>query len=376
MNRSKPNLPNLPSRKVFTDGIKSRANDVKTRATDAKDRVVAHGEPKPMEDKPPRITNDTVAENREEVLASARKYIYPLQHSRHRVARISLLLLLAAIVGFFTYFTLALYKLQSTSTFVYDVTRVIPFPIAKAGPHYVAYENYLFELRHYQHYYVTQQQLDPNSDSGKRQLAIFKKQALQQVINNAYVKQIAVQHHITVSDQDIDKEIALVRSQNRLGSSDQVLADVLRQFWGWNISDFRRELGSQLLQQKVVSTLDTGTQARAAAAIAQLRAGTDFSALAGQISDDPSTKANGGQYGFLIDKQTRDVPPTVVQALFQLQTVGQISPVINAGSSLELVKLLQISGQKRQAAHITFTFADINNYITGLHEKAHRYIKV
>ena len=30
----------------------------------------------------PRITNETVAEHREEVLSSARKYIYPLQHSR------------------------------------------------------------------------------------------------------------------------------------------------------------------------------------------------------------------------------------------------------------------------------------------------------
>src|ERR1700757_4024404 len=41
----------------------------------------------------PRITNETVAEHREEVLSTARKYIYPLQHSKHHVGRISVSIL-------------------------------------------------------------------------------------------------------------------------------------------------------------------------------------------------------------------------------------------------------------------------------------------
>jgi len=36
----------------------------------------------------PRITNETIAEHREEVLSSARKYIYPLQHSLQRIVSI------------------------------------------------------------------------------------------------------------------------------------------------------------------------------------------------------------------------------------------------------------------------------------------------
>src|ERR1039458_1937006 len=35
----------------------------------------------------PRITNETVIDHREEALSSARKYIYPLQHSKHLLAR-------------------------------------------------------------------------------------------------------------------------------------------------------------------------------------------------------------------------------------------------------------------------------------------------
>src|ERR1700761_5086174 len=57
----------------------------------------------------PRITNETVGEHREEVLSSARKYIYPLQHSKHRVVRVSIGLFLAVLVIFFVVSGLALY---------------------------------------------------------------------------------------------------------------------------------------------------------------------------------------------------------------------------------------------------------------------------
>src|SRR4051812_4849609 len=97
----------------------------------------------------PRITNETVAEHREDVLAGARKYIYPLKHSRRRAVVISSTIFIAALVVFLTYTTISLYKLQSTSGFMYGVTKVVPYPVAKAGNSWVSYNSYLFELRHY-----------------------------------------------------------------------------------------------------------------------------------------------------------------------------------------------------------------------------------
>ncbi len=61
----------------------------------------------------PRITNETVATHREEVLSGARKYIYPLQHSKHKVVIVTTSLFIAAVVGFTSYCVVALYKLQS-----------------------------------------------------------------------------------------------------------------------------------------------------------------------------------------------------------------------------------------------------------------------
>ena len=324
----------------------------------------------------PRITNETVAAHREEVLSSARKYIYPLQHSKHRVVLVSSTLLVAALIGVFTYCLLALYHFQSDSGFLYRITQVVPFPVAKAGPAYVAYENYLFELRHYVHYYQTQQAVDFKSDTGKLQLTAFKKQALQQVVDYAYVKQLAARNKVSVSDQEVNDEITLVRNQDRLGSNEKEFEDVLKEFWGWSIDDFKRELKQQLLAQKVVSVLDIGTHQRADAALKQLQGGADFATLAGQISDDTATKANGGQFGFAIDKSNQNLPPQTTNALFSLQP-NQISDVVNIGYGLEIDKLISVQGSKVQGAHIVFKFQSINTYVDALaaKEKTHKYIK-
>src|SRR5687767_173308 len=316
----------------------------------------------------PRITNETVAEHREEVLSSARKYIYPLQHSAHRVVIISIALLTVVIVGFFTYCLLALYNFQSSSTFIYRVTQVIPFPVAKAGSRFIAYENYLFELRHYIHYYQTQQRVDFESESGKQQLEEFRKRAMERVIDYAYVKQLAKQHGISVTNQELEDAIRLVRDQNRLGSNDQVFEDVLKEFWGWSVSDFKRELKQQMLAQKVVSTLDTEAHEQAKQVYERLQKGEDFAVLAKEFSDDMTTRDNGGDYGLTISQSDRDLPAQVIDALFSLK-VGETSQIINTGAGLEIIRLKELDGNKVRASHIAFAFKPIGTYLDPLKAK-------
>lgn len=325
----------------------------------------------------PRITNETVAEHREEVLSSARKYIYPLQHSRRRVVTVSATLLVAAVVIFFSYCALALYRFQSTSGFIYDVSRVLPFPVAKVGSSWVGYENYLFELRRDLHYYQTQAKINFADPKNKAALANYKQQALQRVINDAYVKQLAAAHGVKVSGQEVNDEVALLQQQNRLGSNPQALRTVLSEYWGWNINDFKRELSQQLLSEKVVSKLDTATWSRADQALKQLQSGADFGQLAGQISDDATTKGNGGQYSGLVAQSDPNVPPQVTAELFKLKP-GQTSGIINTGYSLEIVKVIDQQGDKVHAAHIQFNFGDISTYIKPLQKKnpPHAFIKV
>ncbi len=333
-------------------------------------RKNAGGEPTaaPADENVPRITNDTVAAHREEVIGSARKYIYPLQHSKHRIVLVSTGLIIAAIVAFFTYCTVSLYKTQSDTTFLYRVTQVIPFPVARAGGNFVAYENYLFELRHYVHYYQTQAKLDFNDPNNQDQLKEFKKRALDKVVNDAYVKQLAKQHNVTVSDSEVNAEVELVRAQNRLGSGDKVFEDVLKDYWGWSVNDFKRSLKSEMLAQKLVSTLDTDAHTRAEAALAELKSGANFADVAKKYSDEQETKGSGGDYGYPIDKTNRNLSANVTDVMFKLPA-GQYSAIINTGYTLEIVKVIEVNGTKVRAAHIVFNFKDVNNYINDLKDK-------
>lgn len=329
-----------------------------------KDRLKKRGEVEKPSGKA-AVTNKTVEQHRDEVIGRAKKYIYPLKHSKRRIFWVSFSVILAAIIVFLGYSVLALYEFKSDSTFIYRVTQVIPFPIAKAGNSYVAYENYLFEVRHYVHYYQNRSQLpvDFNSQSGQDQLNHYKRQALQRVVDYAYVKKLAKEHHVSVSKQDVDQAVAIVRS--RLGKNQQQLASVLQSFEGWSINDYRRELSQQILTEKVASALDTGAHAEAQKVEAELASGASFSDLAKQYSADKATQDSGGVFPELVASNNTDLPPRVVAAAFKLEK-GQVSKVIDTGFSLEIIKVLDNQDGKLKLAHIQFNIAPISKFIDPL----------
>lgn len=318
----------------------------------------------------PRITNETVAEHREEVLKGARRFKYPLEHSKHKIVMVSAGLLVTALVAFFVGTAISLYRLQSTSGFMYHVTQVVPFPVAKVGKHYVAYENYLFELRRYMHYYHTQQQVDFASKSGKFQLETYRPKAMQKVVDSVYVKDLARQHNITVGDDEVRDALGMLRVQNRL-SSDKELASVIHRFYDWSVDDLKRELQQELLAQKVAAALDEQTGAKAGDVLRQAKAGGDFAALAGQYSDDQATKTNGGQYAdTAIAAGSQEVAPVIIRELSRLKP-GEVSSIITTPTSFEIVKLLEKDAAgKYRAAHIELRFKEITAYTAAQAKKS------
>ncbi len=333
---------------------------------------LGQAEPEPTElADVPRITTETIGEHREQVLSGARKYIYPLQHSKHRIVVITSTIILFTVLAFLVYCVAALYRFYQYDTFLYRVTQVVPFPIARAGGTYVNYENYLFELRHYIHYYQNKQQ---NLFGGQKQILTYRKQALQDVINNAYVKTLADKNKVKVTDKEVDAHIAIVRNQNRLGSNDKVFADVLRDYWGWSITDFRRSLKEQMLAIKVSAKLDNAAHTKAEGVLVQLLGGADFGQWAKDASGAPDAGA-GGEYGFGITKTNPNIPPEVIDQLFKLKP-GQISEIILASrtdvsrpNTLEIVRANQNDGTTVTAQHISFNLTDISVYIKQLQDK-------
>jgi peptidyl-prolyl cis-trans isomerase D len=162
-----------------------------------------------------------------------------------------------------------------------------------------------------------------------------------------------------------------------LGSSNTVFQEVLSEYYGWSEADFKESLSQQLLQQAVVTRLDTSAQSRAEDVLTQLNKGADFSTLASQVSDDAATKSNAGQYPNAITIDDPDIAPAITNALFQMKP-GQISGIINTGFTLDIVKLIDKSAGSVHAAHIQFNLNSITYYTNSLRskERTHEYIGV
>jgi hypothetical protein len=275
-----------------------------------------------------------------------------------------------------SYLLLSLYKFQSTSEFTYQVTKIVPLPVARVGGKFISYENYLFELRRYIHYFESQPNVDFNTPQGKSQLDEQRKKALEKVVDQAYVKKMAKERNITVTSEEVDAQIKMLKEQNRLGNDSKVFEDVLKDYYGWSVSDFRRTIADQLLAQKLRASLNPAASTKAKDALAQLKSGKDFAAVAKELSEDAGTKDKGGEYGYLISKTDRSIPAQITSALFSLKP-GQYSDVIDVGYGLVIVKNVGTEGDKAKAAVIVVKYDELDKFLNDYKakQKATVYIK-
>lgn len=81
---------------------------------------------------------------------------------------------------------------------------------------------------------------------------------------------------------------------------------------------------------------DAEALALANEARAKLAAGADFSALARQVSDDPTAAANGGALGWFAAAR---MDPTFSKAAFALQNVGDLSPPVLTKFGYHVIRL-------------------------------------
>ena len=317
----------------------------------------------------PRITSDTVAEHREEILSGARRFIYPLQHSRKRVVMISSLIIAGVLIGSVVFSSLLLYRYQSTSNFAYRVSQILPYPISKVDGSYVAYENYLFELSYSLFYYnnYNQEGVDIDSSEGEQLVAELKSQALEKVKLDAIAQQLADRNGIEVSEEQIDRQIELIQNNGGIGDSEQALEEILRSSYNWDVNDLRRTIRLQLLRQSLPRLLDEQTITDADAAKAELEGGAEFGATALKYSDDALTKEANGVIG-LISRTDTALPPEFIEAAFSLEE-GETSEIVESRFGLHIIRINSVEGDEREVAHVLFQYFDIDQFLRDELEK-------
>ena len=268
-----------------------------------------------------RVTNDSVSKHRDEVLSKGRKFKYPFQHSKHRVAITSV----AIVVGGLLFLSLTtgyqLYKRQSTSDFTYQVTQVIPFPVAKVDGDYTSYESYLFELRPSIYWLQQYGTTDLKSPDGIRQIEHYKTASLDRAMTNTIARDLAKKNNITVDEKEVDAAVSRVQALG--GNLDQVISEQ----YNYNIKDFRRLKRDALLRLKVAKALDKKAPVRAQQVADKIKGGMSFEDAAKTYSSDLETKQLGGDVG-VIEKGKAKLRDEVTNEAFKL-AVGQVSGVIS-----------------------------------------------
>lgn len=324
-----------------------------------------------------RITSDTLAEHREKVLAGGRKFKYPVQYARHKLVLNAIIISVGALILLAGAGWYALYKGQTTSEFMYHVTRVIPVPVAVVDGQPVRYSDYLMMYRSYEHYLVEKGQVDVTTKDGKSQLDFYKSQAMDDVIADAYAAKLAQSLNISVSDADFETFLKQQRQSSDGEVSEATYNAVINDYYDWSPSEYREAMKRKLLRQKVAYAVDDTAQSLAKNIETMIGQGnTDLNDIAAKLNAPASGTVTYWAESW-VPKSNQD--GGLAAAAAQLKK-GQISTAVktSVGDGYYYVKLIDSNATQVQYSYIHVPLKAFDNQLETAENdgKVQKYIDV
>ena len=321
-----------------------------------------------------RITTDTLAEHREQVLAGGRKFKYPVQYQRHRLVINALIVGVVALVLLVALGWYMLYVAKNTSEFMYRVTKVVPVPVAYVDGQPVNYSDYLMKYRSGAHYLVEKEQIDENSADGKSQLAYVQSQALSDAIADAYAAKLAPQLDVSVSDADV--ETYFKQQLDSRGLSEATYDAVIKDYYDWSPQEYRDVMHAKLLRQKVTYALDKTADQLSQDVENKVKSGTtDLKAVADQLN---AKKAGTVEFtaAAWVPKDNDDGGLAIAAGKLKK---GQVSTAVktDAGDGYYYVKLLDSNDSQLQYEYIRVPLTQFNTQLDQVKkDKLTQFIKL
>jgi SurA N-terminal domain len=329
------------------------------------------------EEQPTRITNETVAEHRERILAGGRRFKYPVQYARHRLVINTIIISLVALVLLVVLVWWQLYMAQNSSTFFYRITRVVPLPVALVDGQSVPYSDYLVGYRSHVHYLEFKEGVNLNSKENHSQVDYIKRTAMDDAVADSYAAKLAHENNIAVTDAQVDKAIERQRrSRDGVASIETYNAIILDHF-DWSPDEARGVTARKLLRQEVAYKIDDQATRQKATLETLLKTQTDFDKIATQLGGLGAAKVSAGITP-LVPSNNQD--GGLAMAAADLKK-GQTSSVFKSttGDGYYVVRLLD-SDSKGQVsyAYIKIPLTVFNDKLTKVHSegKVQEYINV
>ncbi|HEV7951909.1 MAG TPA: SurA N-terminal domain-containing protein [Candidatus Saccharimonadales bacterium] len=315
---------------------------------------------------PTRITNETVAEHRERILAGGRRFKYPMQYARHRLVMTTIVITLVAFLLILLVGWWQLYPAQNTNTFFYRVTRVIPLPVASVDNETVKYGDYLMYYNSSAHYLKQSEQVNLNNKDGQLQNNHIKRKSLDIAIANAYAAKLARELNIKVTAARIDQVTDDDRNTSTGRISQETYDASALSILGWSPSEYRHDTENRLIRQDVAYAIDAKAkqQQEKATQLIQQNKDIEFDALAKELGGEGPAKVTSSLSG-LVPHTNQD--GGLATSALTLQKGGISSPIrTSSGDGYYFVKLLEKTDTQVSYAYLRIPLTEFTNRLEDL----------
>ena len=242
-----------------------------------------------------KTEQEKVDERREEVLATGRKFKYPLQWTKHRIVVSTILIAVVTIAVVVTAGWLALYRFNMTDDMLFRITKILPVSVAKVDDERVRFSDYLMFYRSSITSIERQSGQVDNESSLDALRAQYKRAALTEAEKYTYAVKLARENDITVSDENVVEEFERHLHIGGIERSEESFVKIIEDNFGLDKGEYERMLYLTLLKAKVEEKIDKKAEETANKVEKMLSEnGGDYKAVAEALGDEIEYEETGG----------------------------------------------------------------------------------
>lgn len=250
-----------------------------------------------------KTEQEKVEERREEVLATGRKFKYPLQWTRHRIIISTILITIVVFAVIIAGGWLALYRLGMTDDLLFKVTEIVPIPVASVDGAETRFSDYLMFYRSSMTSIERQSGSQFDSESYESLKNEYKRAALTEAEDYTYALKLAKELNITVTDEEVQNEFDRHLRIGGIDRSEEGFIKIISDNFGLTKPEYERMLYLTIVKAKVSIAIDEEANKTAAKVESLLASnGNDFPAIANDLGSSINYEETGG----LVDSKNID----------------------------------------------------------------------
>ena len=312
-----------------------------------------------------KTEQEKVEERREEVLATGRKFKYPLQWTRHRIVVNTILIAVIVVAMLVAGIWLALYRFGMTDDLLFRITEIAPLPVATVDSENVRFSDYLMFYRSSITSMERQSGSQLDEDSIEQIRAEYKRSALTESEDYTYALQLANELDITVTNEEVQKEFDRHLKVGGIDRSEEGFIKIIEDNFGLSKSEYERMLYLSLIKAKVEIAIDEHAN-QIAAKVESILAGNgdDYQNVADQLGGEIVYEETGG----LVDSKNIDGGrATEAMKLEPGQSSGKF--ISMNGDGYYFVKLINKTDTSVNFVSIKVPFTEFNKRMSALRDE-------